>query len=96
MAGDGATSPAATQGFVLRFWDRATGRIISVKVDQVGIVSGCCPPLQRHSVGVVAGGAGYAAVYHMAGMFVDAAISKGAAGHHDIIIRVAAEQVNAN
>lgn len=91
VAGDSATAPATDQRLVAGLRDSTAGRIVTVKVDQMTVVSSCCPPLSWYAVGIVTGGAGNAAVDHVAGMFVDSGVRKRGAGYHDIGISMAAE-----
>ena len=88
---DGAAASAGTGGLVAWQGNRATGRITPFKIDKVGIVVEGSPPLQRHTMRIVAGSAWYAAVSHMPGMFIDCAIGKGGAANHDIRIGMAPE-----
>ena len=74
VAGDGATAPAAEQRLITGLRQCAAGDVVAVKVDQMAIVAGRCTTLNRYAVGIVAGRAGNAAIYHMTGMFVDAGV----------------------
>lgn len=83
--GTGIDSTQLREG---RIGDRRTGSVLLCEVDEVAADARRCP---RHTVWVVAGETGNAAVHHMFGMFVRCAGPESGRRAGDIAVRVAAE-----